>query len=227
MFGLPLLFVTFGLWWWLVVVAASCLIIYNIDRDKGLWASFFLGVGALSLILFGDPTLPSWLVNNPGVVLFSMFLYFAIGALWGLVKWYLYVTDQRADYDDLKRQWLRDRQQDSNGPIPEDLKKAWTEFLRDNHSSRYTYVSLVTKKDPNGYERQERVLQVRIVPLAWENKSRISRWMTFWPWSVLWTVLDDFVRNIFKRIQRRLNELMERIAARAFQGTEDDILKNN
>jgi hypothetical protein len=227
MFGLPILFAAFGLWWWLVVVAMSCLIIYNIDKDRGLWATFFLVVGGLSLLLFGDPELPAWLASNPGVILFAAFLYFAIGSLWGLVKWYLYVTDRRSDYDDMKRQWLRERNQDPCGPIPEDLKQQWTEHLKTKSQYVFYTTQKVQRSGGNGHtwEATEQVANVRIAPAAWENKSRISRWMTFWPWSMVWTLLDDIVRNIFKRIQRALNELMERISTRAFRGTEDDVVK--
>jgi len=60
------------------------------------------------------------------------------------------------------------------------------------------------------------------IPEAIKNKSRIMGWMTFWPWSALWFVINDPIRRAFKAIYERLQGAYQRIVDKAFAGTEKD-----
>jgi hypothetical protein len=58
-------------------------------------------------------------------------------------------------------------------------------------------------------------------PSVSENKSRIMTWMCFWPFSFIWTMIDDPVRMVFKAIYTKIRGLLQRIADRAFEGLEE------
>lgn len=34
-----------------------------------------------------------------------------------------------------------------------------------------------------------------------DNKSRITGWITYWPWSLLWNIAGDFVKTIYEQLQ--------------------------
>lgn len=59
-------------------------------------------------------------------------------------------------------------------------------------------------------------------PLARENKSRIMTWMCFWPFSFIWTMINDPVRRVFQAIYRQIRESLQAIADKAFEGLEPD-----
>lgn len=59
-------------------------------------------------------------------------------------------------------------------------------------------------------------------PSASENKERIIRWMSFWPWSLTWTLINEPIKKAFRAIYRRIQKLLQSIADKAFKGTEAD-----
>lgn len=59
-------------------------------------------------------------------------------------------------------------------------------------------------------------------PSAANNKEKILRWMSFWPWSALWTLINDPIKKLFKAIYKRLQNLYQRIVDHVWKGTEAD-----
>lgn len=56
----------------------------------------------------------------------------------------------------------------------------------------------VVKKDGRNYYGSQRSLESDMRDLSVsENKYHIIRWAVWWPFSVIWTVLRDFVRDVF------------------------------
>ncbi len=60
-------------------------------------------------------------------------------------------------------------------------------------------------------------------PSAAKSKDKIIRWMTFWPWSAVWTIINDPIKKLFKTIYRNIQSLLQKIADSAFEGTEADL----
>lgn len=59
-------------------------------------------------------------------------------------------------------------------------------------------------------------------PVVRDHKSRIMTWMCFWPFSMVWTLINDPIRRIFKAIYSRIKGMLQRIADRAFEGLEPE-----
>jgi hypothetical protein len=55
-------------------------------------------------------------------------------------------------------------------------------------------------------------------PNAAESKDTILRWMTFWPWSMIWTLINDPIKKAFREIFRRLQARFQAIADKAWDG---------
>ena len=58
-------------------------------------------------------------------------------------------------------------------------------------------------------------------PTASEHKERILEWMSFWPWSLLWTLINDPIRKAFRAIYRHIQNRLQAIADSAYAGTEN------
>jgi hypothetical protein len=56
-------------------------------------------------------------------------------------------------------------------------------------------------------------------PLARQNKKRIITWMVYWPFSMVWTVLDEPWRLIYEAMAR----LFQRISDRVWRDLDNDI----
>ena len=61
-------------------------------------------------------------------------------------------------------------------------------------------------------------------PDIYKEKQRVVRWMSFWPWSMVWTLINDPVKKFFNAVYRRMQGLLQKIADRAFAGTEHDLV---
>lgn len=59
-------------------------------------------------------------------------------------------------------------------------------------------------------------------PLVRDNKSRIMTWMCFWPYSFIWTMINDPVRRVFKAIYNQIRAGLQKIADSAFEGLEPE-----
>jgi hypothetical protein len=53
--------------------------------------------------------------------------------------------------------------------------------------------------------------------LVKEHKSRIMTWMSFWPMSLLWTLLNDPIRKLFTEIYTRISGTLQKIADREYE----------
>ena len=81
-----------GLWYWLVS-----------REDNGLaFLSVFAGLGALEL--YGYPVLDSIISNSKYVLLWAG-VYFLIGFIWSIPKWYLWSKKQFAIYEKERKDW--------------------------------------------------------------------------------------------------------------------------
>lgn len=58
-------------------------------------------------------------------------------------------------------------------------------------------------------------------PLVIDNKSRIMTWMCFWPFSLIWTLVDDSIRGVFRFIYTKIRTKLQRMADKAFEGLEN------
>lgn len=228
-----LLFTMFHPLWWILVILASVIIVYALDDDRGALASTTAIITFVALALFSDMPILHWIVSNPLNLLIYIGLYLVGGGLWGLIKWYLFAANRRDRYEDMKREWLKDKSVVGT-EIPESLKDEWKKFLLGQHewsedTGEWVETEEPQRKNESDYDYRNRtynsrkpVRRLKLIPVAWEHKALILTWMTYWPWSFLWTVTNDFIRKAFKRIQRALSDLMDRIARFVFRDTAKD-----
>lgn len=66
------------------------------------------------------------------------------------------------------------------------------------------------KKDPTEYTLSSLKNNLKVT----NNKSRITGWIAYWPWSLLWNITGDF----FKMLSENLQGVYQKIADRALAG---------
>jgi hypothetical protein len=54
------------------------------------------------------------------------------------------------------------------------------------------------------------------IPSAAEYKGRIISWMTYWPFSGVWTIINDPIKRLFKYIYGRFNNLYQAMSNNMF-----------
>jgi len=186
-------------WFWALLALETVLLLSLIEFEQGAWATFTMLVALLLLQWLGDVKVFSYLYHHPLVSLKYFGYYLACGAVYAVVKWYLFVTDHKDRYKDVKDKFLKDRGVE-DGVMTQELKEALQEKISDLHIEVKTQVT--------------------------NHKSRITMWMTYWPWSLLWTIVDDFVKRLFKEIYRWIQSTLQRISDHVWKDVADDLPEN-
>lgn len=213
------LFVIGCLWWWLGVVVISALLICALEKESGFWATVLciafvgstLSLGTNEALMGID-----WLPHTLPEIALTALAYVGIGTAWGFAKWYLYVADRLNGYRVIRQYWLK---VNNLASIPPERKQEWLQWLYDRRS---TWVKWEYATDPVSHTDRSQVYTLTLKPLANDNKSRIATWMSYWPWSMLWTLCADLVKRVFKSIQKLCSNAMDRMATWIFRDFKED-----
>lgn len=157
------------------------------------WATFGVISSVLLLKFFGDVNIPGMIVSNPINALYFSVGYLVLGTVWSLAKWWFFVREARESFDSMKKEWFLNRGRYAN--VPESDEKRNQEFKKHIGSRDFR-------------------------PKASKEKSRIMTWMCWWPWSFVWTLINDPVKRAFTAIFNKFKSAFDSISNRAFEGTE-------
>lgn len=64
------------------------------------------------------------------------------------------------------------------------------------------------------------------IPLVKDNKDKIILWMVYWPWSAIWTIINDPVRRFFDFVYMRISGLYQKISDRIFKDVISYVKEN-
>lgn len=215
---MPVVYELFVLWSlpFLLLMAAECVFIFWCVSSRRLWPglmSLLIVIGVLQF--FGNVPTLVYIWNNPGWTLIGVGIWIAASAPWAIIKWTLFVRDNSYRYEEILAKFMLDKPEwpkDPNQFTPEQ-KVEWAEFF---HRNKY---------NTNDYEYE----RVKFDPSYQEHKSDIMVWMVFWPWSLLWTILNDPLYKLFQNLYRAISAWLQRItdyywqSKRGHMPTQDEI----
>jgi len=212
--ALLILFAFGGLWFWSLIGFASLLIIVCLEKDRGMVATGVFAVTLAAAMCLGNASWLTWVFQNPFYFGLGVLGYLIVGVGWGVGKWWVYVRDCAARHRRARREWLgrhceagapqdrlgvaECREALRTGVFTGKIKEAWQEYVSRGHY----YGNKITK------------------PMAHRCKGRITAWMTYWPWSALWTLINDPVRRFFCWAYEQLSGTLQEISDRAFKDIE-------
>lgn len=177
-----------SIWFWLFIVAFFVAEFFWVEaKESGVWATITLAAFIVALHFFSDLAMFSWIGDHPWHILGGIGAYFAIGSGWGFAKWFLFLKEKATEYQENRMNFLRDRgvkNPGMNTPVPEEL--------RDDFQRRW------------GAREFQR-------PVAATNKARIIMWMSYWPWSALWTLVRDPFRYVYQAFAEKLESMSTKI----------------
>ena len=126
------------------------------------------------------------------VVVIFVASYIAAGATCSLIKWYLFLLERRDKYRETHNRFLAAAHIKGDS-MPPEMKNRWDAYVRSKNIDR---------------------------PRAADHKGIIISWMVYWPWSILWMVVD-VIRRVFNSIYSRISKLFDMIAHRVYSSLND------
>jgi hypothetical protein len=185
-----------GVAFWILIGFVFLLNFYFIEAEKTFWATVTLVGTFAALALLGDFNLWHVVRENPMEALYSGIGYFLLGAGWSLGKWWFHVKDMYRQYSEARAEFMVVNGKTAADQMDQTMKDKW----KLNYSAQH-------------YAK----------PKVRQNKSRITLWMMYWPWSAVWTVINDPVRKIFAAIFHELQGLYQKIADSVYKNAERDV----
>jgi len=194
-------FVLGGLGFWLALVVWFIVLWALVENDHG----FF---GLISIIAYGcllqfgfNVDVLHWVLGHWMPLLVFLGFYFVIGAGWTFFRWYLFNKDQREPYDTMKAEWLAGKNETNFAVIPNHLKDEWAKYIAGD------------------WQRE----QMCKIPLVREHKSKIMRWIGYWPISAITWAFNDMIRRLVRTIYNYIHDWLQSIANNVFASVKNDL----
>tara|TARA_R110002110_G_scaffold181552_7_gene387940 strand:+ start:53 stop:658 length:606 start_codon:yes stop_codon:yes gene_type:complete len=184
---------------WAMIGVSLLALMWCAETESPFWGSFIvLGTFLVSWLIFGISVVTA-VVSNPLLAAGAFAGYILAGIAWAYPKWWFHVRSLRNEYVDVMRAFLSNRGYEgaeSADEIPAQYLNAW-------HSTR-------------SYSHWSRIFPI----LARANKRKIMTWMVWWPVSMVWTLINDPIRKMYRYIWDALRSTFDRVAASAMGGVE-------
>jgi hypothetical protein len=197
MFFLPVLAVLVILTW----VAA--------EKESG-WT--IIATAALGLLVFsGFPQLAEFF-SHPVNVVATLVGYLVFGIAWAFLKWYMVLSKAKTRFVEFRDRYLDQKNLDagyfSTAPKTDE-----------DFAAHKAYIEAIEKAFGNhrihgAKSVQEAITNMR--PLASRHKSSIIFWIGYWPFSVIWFLISDLVREFAEFVYNKVAGTFQRLSDRMF-----------
>lgn len=131
--------------------------------------------------------------------------YLVVGIAWSFAKWFSYLMSFRDAFREKKEAFFKSKGLEgllSTAPIPDEHLAAFKQFVHDN---------------VNWGSQHRSQLMALERPRATRNKTRITAWASFWPFSFAGTLLNDPVRRLFNFLFNWFKALYQQLADWVFR----------
>ena len=177
----------------------NCILIYCLE-DESPGFAFMATLIFFALIQFcSDFSFFQWINLNTGTIIKWGLAYIVIGVGYGVLKYIMYLTDKKRSWDRVFGQFVHNNKlpvKTTINEVPEELKYKCFKYM----------------KKELGYTA---------LPDLSTSTKHIVFWMSYWPWSAFWTILNNPLKWIFQYFSDKLSRLFRRLHARLI-GTRID-----
>ncbi|MBI2633221.1 MAG: hypothetical protein HYW78_02400 [Parcubacteria group bacterium] len=197
------LFVFGTIFFWLLATIEIIILFVCVSYDEK-----YIGSATVSLVVFfallqflGDIKIFQSIAEKPLLALLYVGGYIVAGIIYSIPKTRSYFKKQGRIYQERKREYLLNHNI-TGDEIPNHLKRDW--------QSNVTYSGLYIPG---------------VSPFR-NYKGKISAWIAYWPWSFVWTLIDDPIRKLLEAIWFRLQNMYILIANHAFGNVDNDFSRD-
>jgi len=179
-----------------MTVGVIAFLLAAIERESLIGCSINIFLLLCFLQWFYHVNIIGWSLDHPIKLFLYILGYLIVGVLWSFVKWWFKITKNVDNYKKERARirflFLEKRLPKEiitvNTPMPEALLQDW-----EKHKSCYNYVP----------------------EKASDNKNLIATWITYWPLSLLWSLIHDFVKQFIKKIITTFQGIYDNITRKA------------
>lgn len=193
------LFIIGSLWWYIITGGFVIWAIFLTEKETLGWVITSLIIYLLFFSFLGKVNIFAYLFYHPINSLLYILSYFLFGIIWSFVKWWLKVnkTAQKCK-EELER--FLEKHRPRKSAVPE-------QYQTSQHQEKNLQEEWERHIKTTEYEK----------PIASKNKEKISVWIIYWPFSLLWALIHDFVRDLVEQFVIRFQKLYQSISDKAYK----------
>lgn len=196
-----------NLWFSLISAVWLILLIYLVEKDHSCFSGLSILLYFLFLNFIVKKDIIGYVIHNPIKIMFFLIGYIVIGFIWSCLKWWLFVNKKVIEYKHIRYEWLTERIEKMAtklNSIPDELKKITIETEVPEYLLKDWAVAYKIDK-----------------PDIYLYKHKISHWIAYWPFSMFWSIIEDFIGKVMRIIVMKMRFIYESITNSAFKNTSD------
>jgi hypothetical protein len=217
------------LWYFLLTGGWIIAIFWCVETESG-WGSGIWTILYLCFLQFiAKVNFLYEIIHHPIVSLIWVLSYFMAGFLWSWVKWWLFVHKKAEEYREKRYSFLKSKQDErpriaNTSAVPE-------KYLRvDKYGENVISMGDITLDTPvPEFLKKDWEFNLRCTdafPTVRKNKKKISMWITYWPVSMVWSLVNDFVKKFIRTLVMKCRVLYDGITKSAFKGLDIPVEKD-
>lgn len=238
-------FLLFGTaWFWVALVVPAILLIWLIEVEKAGAALATVVITIGLFVLFGDKNLVPWVLANPGKIAMYIGGYIVVGILWGVLKWVLHVLRARDKYETIRKDFLSNEKDFRTATRTQSAERAYNDRhsggvhnqerkQREKEEREAAVAKALAEPVPQGFDKElfkefarrhhSDVNLTKFPPHPNDNKGRIIFWMSYWPFSAVWTIINDPITRFYRFVYHRIGDMLAGISNRMFSKYKNDL----
>ena len=183
---------------WCLVSVLAFIELCLVINDEGAWTTLTAIVTICLLNWLCRIPIFHTVFSHPWKSLMWVGIYLAAGLAWSFLKWIFFVLKQRDRRQEFRVAFCRNNNLDEKATFTTTQKSAF------QHSLPH---SLAKAPNPSDF------------------KSDIIFWMSYWPLSILATLIGDFLTEVFSRLFSALRNAYQGVSNRIWAKMNDDVLE--
>jgi len=213
-----------SIWFFIISIATIIFLFYCVETEKAIRSLFLIVFYFLFLQFIVQVNLFSNINENPLKSVFYLLGYFVAGFLWSMVKWYLFVNKRALAYKTRRFSFLTEQR----ASLIKDNQERF-DHSRQQASGRYleqlSNISLETQVPEflaEEWRHQHNYNDDDSKPEVHENKNKISNWVIYWPVSLIWSLINDFIKKLITAIILKIKFIYQKITNKAYKSIENE-----
>ena len=182
-------------------IAIAVLVAILLEFELEGWATTFISLGIALLMWNYRGEVWDFISQNPWPTLGFIVSYIIIGIVWSFIKWNTYVKRTFGRIKKVKDEFIAEHKE-INSKNRADFNQI-IENLRLKDSSGYT-ISVFEKTT------LDEIIK-KVTPVASEKKTIITAWISYWPMSLVGTLLNNPFRHFFEWLYDNLSGYYDKI----------------
>ena len=199
--------------YFLPVLAILTVLLWISAEKESMWSIVVTAILGYFVYL-GFPQVVGFL-SNPINLALTVAGYLVIGVAWSFTKWYMLINKVKTEFVEFRDTYLKNA----------NLKPGYfstTVDLNDSknvdhHNDYIKAIKLRFGDKTRGCSDTVSEVIRSISPKAAKHKAAIMFWIGYWPFSIIWFVISDMVREVATWIYARISGTFQRVSDSMFK----------